>query len=61
MLIAGIILRLIVTVTESEIREGILSMETSDLRCLWFKRNITDIHEQTTTPQLARYAGEWPN
>ena len=52
-----IFLSTMLSVTESEIRQGILQVPDANTHCLWFKREIPGIEEQESTKILSRYFG----
>ena len=45
-MLQGVKLLAFLSVTEDEIRRGILRVKDKDKHCYWFKRNIADLHER---------------
>ena len=53
-----------VAVTEREIIQGVLTAKEPTKNCIWFNRQINNIHTQTPNEYLSRYHGKirvpWP-
>ena len=49
---------LIISVTETEVTDGILNIKEPEKHCLWLRRNIKDIEKQDSNFLLSRYIGE---
>ena len=50
---------LYLTVTETEVQEGLLGLHNPSKHCLWFKRNIEDIEKQPSSKLLSRFIGQY--
>ena len=47
-----------ISVTETEVVDGILKIKDPEKHCLWLKRNIKDIEKQESNFLLSRYIGK---
>ena len=48
-----------ISVTETEVRDGLVDIEDQEKHCLWLKRDIDDIENQEKNYQLSRYIGKF--